>query len=185
MKLEVSRFYKSFLDWLWDFLQLLKPRYQLHVIKEHLLTLTEISFLRKSMYSNPNWAEHDFYSDSRQINSFYSVAAFSMCWVFSIPLSIHSQFVCTAVQYYDYFTTLSDEVNLFWLPPATFGTRLFLFIRYLSILGHIPVILQNRPFHSNLVGLSQLSHLFSPNWPVADVRMFDNYSTTSTNVTLG
>ncbi|KAI9439756.1 hypothetical protein H4582DRAFT_1942657 [Lactarius indigo] len=52
-------------------------------------------------------------------------------------------FVPYSIVYYDYFLTLSDEVELFWLHPGKFNlfSYLFLFNRYLSIFGNLQILI--------------------------------------------
>jgi hypothetical protein len=46
-----------------------------------------------------------------------------------------------AILYYDYLLTFSVEFECFWTPRwRTWGSILFFFNRYLTLLGHIPVI---------------------------------------------
>ncbi|KAI0264628.1 hypothetical protein BC834DRAFT_970581 [Gloeopeniophorella convolvens] len=45
------------------------------------------------------------------------------------------------ILYYDYFLTLSDEVDRFWCSgPRTWGSAIFLANRYLAVLGHLPLM---------------------------------------------
>ncbi|KAH9062700.1 hypothetical protein EDB87DRAFT_251749 [Lactarius vividus] len=48
-----------------------------------------------------------------------------------------------AIIYYDYFLTLSDEVELFWLHPDKFNlfSYLFLFNRYVSFFGNLQILI--------------------------------------------
>ncbi|KAH9035253.1 hypothetical protein EDB84DRAFT_1485522 [Lactarius hengduanensis] len=48
-----------------------------------------------------------------------------------------------SIIYYDYFLTLSDEVELFWLHPDKFNlfSYLFLFNRYVSFFGNLQILI--------------------------------------------
>jgi hypothetical protein len=43
--------------------------------------------------------------------------------------------------YYDYFLTLSDEVDRFWHPgPHSWASIIFFANRYIALLGHLPFV---------------------------------------------
>lgn len=47
----------------------------------------------------------------------------------------------TVLLYYDYFLTLSDEVDRFWhRGPHSWGSIIFFANRYLALLGHLPFV---------------------------------------------
>jgi len=52
-------------------------------------------------------------------------------------------FIPYAIVYYDYFLTLSDEVELFWLHPDKFNlfSYLFLLNRYVSLFGDLQILI--------------------------------------------
>lgn len=56
-------------------------------------------------------------------------------------MALHS----LAILYYDYFLTLPVEIAYFWPPKHrfTWASSLFLANRYLSLFGHIPVIMES------------------------------------------
>ena len=46
----------------------------------------------------------------------------------------------TVILYYDYLLTLPAEVDRFWRPRShTWASTLFLVLRYVALLGHVPL----------------------------------------------
>jgi hypothetical protein len=57
-------------------------------------------------------------------------------FVKDIPLMIEA-----VLLYYDYFLTLSDEVDRFWHPgPHSWASIIFFANRYIALLGHLPFV---------------------------------------------
>ncbi|KAI9463205.1 hypothetical protein BJY52DRAFT_69315 [Lactarius psammicola] len=52
-------------------------------------------------------------------------------------------FIPYSIFYYDYFLTLSDEVELFWLRPNKFNlfSSFFLLNRYVSLFGNLQILI--------------------------------------------
>lgn len=47
----------------------------------------------------------------------------------------------TVILYYDYFLTLSKEVDRFWHPrPHSWASIMFFANRYIALLGHLPFL---------------------------------------------
>lgn len=54
---------------------------------------------------------------------------------------LHSS-ACAALLYYDYFLTVSDEIQFFWVQKSSKIAKFFLFIRYICLLRNIPVAIE-------------------------------------------
>jgi len=70
------------------------------------------------------------------MNGLLSDSYSSWPWISNIaPLTAYS------ILYYDYFLTLSKEVNSFWRAGShSWASILFLVNRYMALLGHVPIL---------------------------------------------
>jgi len=78
------------------------------------------------------------------------------------------QVIAFSILYYDYLLTVTSEVERYWIPLAggssprhvfTWTTFLFLFTRYLGILGHIPVGMEMFwPIHTSFCNVLTTYH---------------------------
>ena len=65
------------------------------------------------------------------------------------------------ILYYDYFLIIDEEVQLFWKRKLSWAAGLFLGARYLTLLGHVPVIFQTfhpPTFNTKVRDIVLLSH---------------------------
>jgi len=52
-----------------------------------------------------------------------------------------SSLTAYVILFYDYFLTLPMEVDRYWCPGShTWASALFLVIRYVALLGHVPLL---------------------------------------------
>lgn len=79
---------------------------------------------------------------NRNANYFLALVSFSKSLPSAVLVALNEVFVPPAIIYYDYILTLGDEIRFFWGRKTSSVALLYFANRYISMIGHIPVILQ-------------------------------------------
>lgn len=67
--------------------------------------------------------------------------SYELCQAYCFKMGNASAASCYLILYYDYFLTLSKEVDRFWHPgPHTWASIIFFANRYIALLGHVPFL---------------------------------------------
>ncbi|KAI9432956.1 hypothetical protein H4582DRAFT_1018439 [Lactarius indigo] len=67
--------------------------------------------------------------------------SYELCQAYRFKMGNASAVSCYLILYYDYFLTLSKEIDRFWHPrPHTWASIIFFANRYIALLGHVPFL---------------------------------------------